>query len=480
MFARHRPLFKAHDIRGASTLFDDFLMARLAQVFARQYTDKGASKVALGFDVRPKSEQLAQYFYHAFITHGIEVIWLGLVSTPMLAYFAHHEADGNGVMMTASHSPKGTAGIKWLMNGNSSHQAEILAIFEQLHTATPLTCPAFATPPCQIQTTAYGDTLVQTIRALTEQPMPFLGKTGVIDCLNGATSQVAKQIFVSLGGTWIMLNNLPDGNFPKGNPDPTEPNRLAELQTAVLQHKANLGLAFDGDGDRLAVIDDKGRLVAFDWLIWLLAQASKTQHKPHILFDVKCTHRLTHLLMADEFSPIMVPTGSSHLRRLLQHDHPTASFAGELSGHFIFNDGKFICHDDGIYAGLRLLAYLGNKKLSSILDNLPPIFATPDLYLDAPNDNPKTFIQNLTTLIQHSSLKNHLIDIDGVRLEFDTGFILMRASNTANQLTLRATFDSRHDFQRISQNFCELLKTLDSNFANGISQTLHHYGELSV
>lgn len=474
MFARHRSLFKAHDIRGSALLFDDAFMVALATSFAKLYSEHSSTALVLGYDARPQSKTLALTFLPILQKAGIHIIWLGLTTTPAMAYFAHTKTAGNGIIMTASHSPKDILGLKWLVHGNSPDSEQIENLFAQL---TP--CPPIALPPnpAPISFQPYTQALLQVFNRLNRHDLSSM--TLVIDCLNGATSHLASTIFAQLGVKWIMLNNNPDGTFPKGNPDPTEPNRLAELQTAVLAHKADLGLAFDGDGDRLAVVDDKGRVVASDWLIWLLAQASQTTPAP-VIFDIKCSHTLTRLFKARHITPIMVKTGSSHLRRLLQGDHRMASFAGELSGHFIFNDGKFICHDDGIYAGLRLLAYLGNKKLSSILDNLPPIVATPDLYLDAPNDNPKAFMQNLTTLIQHSSLKNHLIDIDGVRLEFDTGFILMRASNTANQLTLRATFDSQHDFQRISQNFCELLTTLDSNFANSIAQTLHHYGELSV
>ncbi len=429
LFAAQQSLFRAYDIRGDQQYFTvDFIHA-LGEAFAQLYTSQSYdvqgentyhhntvpnstvlnnaesthqikdNTVVIGYDVRCGSDTIAQTLATILQQYGLTVIHLGLITTPMMAFWAQHYA-GHGIMVTASHSAKDTLGIKWLVANTSPSSLAIQQLYQQLYLCHTPSNAAFkpnnsaqdninnkVLPAGQI-TTTYIDAMVSVFnrihtyshqnnkddsRPLCKTTSTPLSKTDsklpltiVIDCLNGATSNIAHPLFERFCQHVIMLNDTPDGDFPTGNPDPTEPNRLAELQQAVIVNEADMGLAFDGDGDRLMIVDNRGKVVTPDHLLYLLAQVALTERSspsddssaPQVLYDIKCSHHLPKLLTALGASPIMTRTGSSLLRQQLQTDHSHAIFAGELSGHFIFNDGYFIVYDDAMYAGLRLLHWL--------------------------------------------------------------------------------------------------------------------------
>jgi len=476
-FAAQKALFRAYDIRGAQCYFTQGFVQALAQAFAQLYTTQhhnakshiqsqtqSSPTVTIGYDVRHGSDCIAKTVANTLQASGLKVIHLGLVTTPMAAFWAQ-QYDGHGIMVTASHSAKETLGIKWLVHNASPSHSEIQALYKQIanselssmadksHKDKVTTSPCL---PADTIANTYIETMVQVIRAIhpadkrvsnhkrskdslllrnVSQPTSDLENkldlTLVIDCLSGATSNIAKPLFERFCQRVIMLNDRPDGSFPTGNPDPTEPNRLAELQQTVIVNSADMGLAFDGDGDRLMIVDNSGKVVTPDHLLYLLAQVAITERQlaqnttdidkasdntlttPPVLFDVKCSHHLAKLLAALGAQPIMTRTGSSLLRQQLQTDQKQAIFAGELSGHFIFNDGYFIVYDDAMYAGLRLLNWLaftavptaaqtdkimlttdlwGELRsvlppydLTDITQNLPNLVSTADHYLPLPN-----------------------------------------------------------------------------------------------
>ena len=428
-FAAQKSLFRAYDIRGEHQYFTvDFIHA-LGIAFAQLYTSQSYdgqgentyhhntvpnstvlnnaksthhirdNTVVIGYDVRCGSDTIAQTLATILRQHGLTVIDLGLITTPMMAFWAQRYA-GHGIMVTASHSAKDTLGIKWLIANTSPSSLAIQQLYQQLYLCHNPSDDAFE-PNNRTQdkinnkvlstgqiTTTYIDAMVSVFNRIhtynchnnknaslllcetTRKPLSGaaskLALTIVIDCLNGATSNIAQPLFERFCQHVIMLNDTPNGDFPTGNPDPTEPNRLAELQQAVIVNEADMGLAFDGDGDRLMIVDNRGKVVTPDHLLYLLAQVALTERPspsddssaPQVLYDIKCSHHLPKLLTALGASPVMTRTGSSLLRQQLQTDHSHAIFAGELSGHFIFNDGYFIVYDDAMYAGLRLLHWL--------------------------------------------------------------------------------------------------------------------------
>ena len=431
-FAAQQSLFRAYDIRGARQYFTNDFIQALAQAFAQLYTAQKTSDTArtvvIGYDVRCGSNAIAQTLADILRQHGLFVIDLGLVTTPITAFWAQ-QYDGHGIMVTASHSAKDNLGVKWLVDNVSPSDSEIQALYKSLssnnlplnramepsnsqshcnnkannaqNTAIDLAPinPAFyniaadansnISPNIILSNEAIIDTYIQAIAevfsriqqqkdmvldnrlfpAATESKLDI---TVVIDCMSGATSRIAQPLFACFCKRVIMLNDTPDGDFPTGNPDPTEPNRLAELQQTVIVNTADIGLAFDGDGDRLMIVDNRGKVVTPDHLLYLLAQVAMTERPnphndptaPHVLFDIKCSHHLPKLLSALGANPVMTRTGSSLLRRQLQLSERYNIFAGELSGHFIFNDSYFIVYDDAMYAGLRLLHWLMNTAPS--------------------------------------------------------------------------------------------------------------------
>lgn len=463
-FIAQQSLFRAYDIRGAREYFTIDFIAVLGEVFANLYHSQSyynqsrqllersiiqpAKTVVIGYDVRFGSDVIAKTLIDILHKRGLIVVSLGLVTTPMMAFWAQ-QYDGHGIMVTASHSEKNILGIKWLLNNTSPSGLEIQTLYQQLshyhlnnyqlshYNSKHKTCPSndlnrqlqnfnynsdlndyFKTNkvchstelhgtkqsctkhssstqnsieqhsikqnsieqtdvinlPAKLIVSSYSDAIAQSFidinfasknRYAHDSKLDF---TVVIDCMNGATSIIAQSLFEQFCQRVIMLNSVPDGSFPTGNPDPTEPNRLAELQQAVIVSNADIGLAFDGDGDRLMVVDNSGKVIVADHLLYLLAQVAITERSastaelasaPTVLFDIKCSHHLPKLLSTLGATPIMTRTGSSLLRQQLHTSEPPI-FAGELSGHFIFNDGYFIAYDDAIYAGLRLLYWLAN------------------------------------------------------------------------------------------------------------------------
>lgn len=421
-FANQRSLFRAYDIRGDEQYFTPDFLHALSVAFVRLYqrssaaakamatshcmgdTDCKIPTVIVGYDVRRGSDDIAQMLATILQQQGLQVINLGLITTPMMAFWTE-QYDGHGIMVTASHSAKGVLGIKWLVNNTSPSAQDIQTLYQDLSPALTTVAPSHnqhgidpsitltayeqtidndlgselsvislptdtvATPYIQaiaeVLTTLYPK---QNLFSTPKHPAKKLNLTIVIDCMHGATSRIAKPLFNRFCQQVIILNDTPDGSFPMGNPDPTEPNRLAELQQTVIVHEADVGLAFDGDGDRLMVVDNLGKVINPDHLLYLLAKVAVTERlkplddalfdAPKVLFDVKCSHHLPILLSAMGATPVISKTGSSLMRQQLQCLDSHIVFAGELSGHFIFNDGYFTAHDDAMYAGLRLLHWL--------------------------------------------------------------------------------------------------------------------------
>ena len=442
-FTAQQSLFRAYDIRGARECFTlDFIIA-LGEVFATLYTyqsyydqnnhsynDLESKTVVIGYDVRLGSDSIANTLAEILTDCGLKVIYLGLVTTPMMAFWAQQYA-GHGIMVTASHSAKNILGIKWLLDNTSPSSLEIQALYQQLsqQNSQPnyykfhsywqkysLQNDSFSHKkdsqnhhycfkadiarnsnkkkgakqkdvsalPAKLIASRYIEAIAQSFTDINlasinrdshysiQNSSEYFAKskfdiTIVIDCMHGATSTIAQALFERFCHRVIMLNDTPDSNFPTGNPDPTEPNRLAELQQTVIVSNADMGLAFDGDGDRLMVVDNSGKVIVADHLLYLLAQVaiterpasvSDTTSAPVVLYDIKCSHHLPQLLDKLGATPIMTRTGSSLLRQQLQDFEQRPIFAGELSGHFTFNDGYFIAYDDAMYAGLRLVHWL--------------------------------------------------------------------------------------------------------------------------
>ncbi len=576
-FVAQHALFRAYDIRGDEHYFTPDFIEAVGNAFVRLYQRQPTSAypigevkyrtttVIVGFDVRCGSDKIAKQLAAILQEQGLQVLNLGLITTPMMAFWTE-QYNGHGIMVTASHSAKGILGIKWLVSNNSPSAQDIQALYHDLipvraqdktsctrarrkpyniNEAAPVNTASNVEPPAYISsstntdnqslddskhfnsandvskmlsviglptdivaapyieaiaevfTTIYPE---QNLSATNRRTIKKLDLTIVIDCMHGATSRIAAPLFTSFCQRVIIINDRPDGSFPMGNPDPTEPNRLAELQQTVIVNDADIGLAFDGDGDRLMIVDNSGKVVASDHLLYLLAKVAITQrpkslgiddsnidtltphcsslsHKklaakalsikdkalqaqllqaqalesqtlknqilnsikhttadsktvkaatiatPQVLFDIKCSHHLAPLLSTLGAEPIISKTGSSLMRQQLQSNDSPIVFAGELSGHFIFNDSYFTVYDDAMYAGLRLLHWLAYTaaydetlsadtdvwgepisappyQLTDVTDQLPKLVSTADHYLPIPQTAPMhcSVVKQLTQL----------------------------------------------------------------------------------
>ena len=420
-FIDQQVLFRAYDIRGARQLFTQAFIHALGNAFARLYLGVPCEKISptnriarnpvarnpidhnqsplsrsnyrsaqpntvvIGYDARCSSDTIAHTLADILHHQGLTVIYLGLVTTPMMAFWAERYS-GHGITVTASHSKKDILGVKWIVGTASPSHEDIKALYQNLTLISTAKSAnnannSFVHLPAKTVARTYIAAINNVLNHIHqpnfnknhEQCLDKLAVTVVIDCMNGATSNIAQPLFERFCQKVILLNDSPNGNFPSGNPDPTEPNRLAELQQTVIVHEADMGLAFDGDGDRLMIVDNRGKVVAPDHLLYLLAQVAITERAvsdtktitkssietvaPQVLFDVKCSHHLPQLLTKLGAVPVMTKTGSSLLRQQLASERQ-AIFAGELSGHFIFSDGYFMVFDDAMYSGLRLLHWL--------------------------------------------------------------------------------------------------------------------------
>lgn len=545
-FAAQHSLFRAYDIRGERQHFSSEFVQALGSVFAQLYNSQNhyhyvidnlrdnkvlynsklthnvkneaintskANTVVIGYDVRCNSDTIAQTIVDILRQYDLIVIELGLITTPMMAFWAQ-QYDGHGIMVTASHSAKDILGIKWLVNNVSSSSADIQTLYQQLHSYNPqninnskkqhrpqdklLNSNAISNtifnalsnndssrtslPTDQVATT-YINAIAQVFTRIYQHNdgIPIANSTKsskldltiVIDCMNGATSNIAQRLFERFCQNVIMLNDTPDGNFPTGNPDPTEPNRLAELQQTVIVNQADIGLAFDGDGDRLMIVDNSGKVVNPDHLLYLLAQVALNERPElltditdtvttsQILFDVKCSHHLPKLITQLGATPVMSRTGSSLMRQQLQTCKDHVIFAGELSGHFVFNDGYFIVYDDAMYAGLRLIHWLVNTaatvnnilpattdswgelrpvlspyKLTDITQNLPMMVSTADHYLPLSDTVPTNcpVVQQLAAFCHYLQ---HLVEESAPFDSFHNKFISSCKSSTCTCFSIR-------------------------------------------
>ena len=525
-FADQRSLFKKYDLRGNQALFTPKFIASLAFAFADLYETCGANTVVVGYDARHASLSIAQKIAEALKVKQIEVVWLGLVPTPLMAFWADRFA-GHGIIATASHSSKDVLGIKWQIAGKSPTPEQITSLFQHItcsslgsvvNTFAKPKAHTFNAQPADFfpaYTSAIQNALAQLSQHLSPFPSSHRPLQVVVDCLNGATGRLAQYVLTEFSD-WFQIvefiNAEPDGSFPYGNPDPTESGRLATLSLKVVSNNADLGIAFDGDGDRLAVVDNEGKVLAPDVLLYFLAKVAvadeiesptsntKDHTKPKVLFDVKCSHHLPTLLDGLGVASSMVQTGSSLLRQAVAND-ATVILAGELSGHYIFNDATskangLAGHDDALYASVRLLHWLAyqlakdKQTLSDRVNRLPMSVATGDIYVPLPTSEPTASGQSnqpiLSALkglgsrlvVNSNALKNKLglpadcraTLTDGIRLDFAQGFGIIRPSNTSPSLTVRFAANTLSDLQWVQGVFVNLMREIDAELAKRIAQ----------
>ena len=456
LFPAH--LFRAYDIRGLSIDFDKDLLYKIGRALGSTMREQDQHQVVVGYDVRTTSPTFAEHIRQGLMDCGLTVIDIGQVPTPVM-HHAARQHDGNGVMITASHCAGDQNGIKWVISNHPPTPEDIQAIREKVQSGQ------FVEGRGQSSVESFIDDYQEALLGDV-----ILGQSFeiAVDGMNGAMGAIALATLRAAGCQVSSLNTEPDGHFPHGAPDPSQAGRLDDLCNDVIISGADMGFAFDGDGDRLVVIDSEGQVVSPDQLIALYAQmVLETKPGADIIFDVKCSRMINTVVTEAGGRPVMVRSGNTFIRQALQSSRYDAAFGAEFSGHYFFNDGRGHDNDDGLYAALRLLEWLDQRgqSLGELLKSLPQRVGTPDLYLPLNGSDARQLLADVQSSAETLG-EGQLSLLDGIRLDFDDGFGIMRPSNTGPYLTVRFDGDSPEALQRIRQVFYGLVAPHHPTLAN--------------
>jgi len=442
-------IFREYDIRGTypSEINEDSI-AKIGQAIALKCTQEGVSEICVGRDGRLSGKTLLEAMCKSLSESGIAVIDIGLVTSPILYYAAKKNKSKSGVMITGSHNPKNDNGIKMVINDKPVSGTEILSLTKSINGGN--------NKAEIINDTNVIDQYITEVTHKIKLHNPNNLKV-VIDCGNGAAGVVAPELFKNLGCEVINLFSEVDGNFPNHHPDPGKLDNLQDLINAVKKEDADLGIAFDGDGDRVGLISGKGEIVFPDKIMMLFAKDILVKNKGgEIIFDVKCSNALADIITQNGGKPTMSPTGHFHIKNALRKTN--ALLAGEMSGHIFFND-TWYGFDDGHYAGVRILDLIARSNLSidELVSQLPSSYSTPELNINV-NDEEKFLI--IQRFVQECSLDGNKVAIDGLRIEFENGWGLLRASNTTPKLVLRFEGNTKEALNSIKTDFLNELKRI--------------------
>lgn len=448
-------IFRAYDIRGIvgqDITEDTFYSIGLA--LSHMIEGEPEKKVVLGFDGRLSSQALSEALKTGLREGGVNVTSVGLVPTPLLYFALTHLNVASGVMVTGSHNAKDYNGIKMVINGQTLKTDAIQALYE----ATQHSVKADT-----MGTYDETDILEPYVQAVADRIQLERQLKITIDCGNGVAGIVAGRLFRELGCQVEELYSELDGRFPNHHPDPSNESNLTTLRQHVLTHDCDVGLAFDGDADRLGVIDNQGNIIRADRILMILAQDVLSRHQgAKIVYDVKCSRFLKALIEKAGGEPIMCPTGHSKVKAEMKRTN--ALLAGEMSGHLFFKE-RWFGFDDALYSGARLLEILAKTKdpLVAISNDLPQSESTPELQVPIAEEHKFAFIDRIKKEIDFAPGECNFID--GVRCEYPNGWGLIRASNTTPCLVMRFEADDIDALKHIQATFKEKLLALDNQLA---------------
>jgi phosphomannomutase/phosphoglucomutase len=424
-----RGIFRQYDIRG---IVDRDLTVEAAQGVGRAYaaylSERGIrGAVAVGRDNRPSGGMLRDALVGALTECGVDVVDIGTVPTPLLYWSLHHLGVVGGIQITGSHNPPEYNGFKMCIGTDSLHGSGIQRLYALLEAGRFPSGKGSVRNEDVIE--RYVEDVVQRVGPLS-RPMRM-----VVDCGNGAGSLVAERLFSRLGvhATYIFCES--DGTFPNHHPDPTVVENLEDIIREVTARGADLGVAFDGDADRIGVVDRTGRIIWGDHVLILYARdvIERIGRDQPVIFDVKCSQALPDAISRAGGKPVMWKTGHSLIKEKMKE--LGAPIAGEMSGHMFFTEG-FYGHDDALYGAARLLRIVSDsgKQLDELLADVPKFVSTPELRVDCPDEEKFGIVEKAAA---HFKATHDVIDVDGVRILFGDGWGLIRASNTQPVLVTR-------------------------------------------
>lgn len=437
-------IFREYDIRGlADKELTDDVARSVASAFATTLIREGKKKISLGYDLRKSSERIHKAFCEGLTACGLEVIDLGLVPTPLVYFSVSHLKLDAGVSITGSHNPPE-------YNGFKLHRADRPVFGEEIQTLRKMIEKNdFVSGKGSVKPTDIIEPYGQYVRKLFK----FKKKIKVvIDAGHGMGGLVAPKLYKDLGHEVTELYTNLDSNFPDHHPDPTVPENLRDLQKKVLATRADVGIGFDGDADRIGIVDEKGQIIFGDKILLLYArEILKRKPGATIIGDVKCSKSVYDDITAKGGKALMWKTGHSLIKAKLKETH--AELGGEMSGHMFFVD-RWFGFDDAIYAGCRMLEIIdqNTKPVSQLLSDMPLLVSTPEIRVDCPDDKKFKIVERAVADFKKSF---KVVEIDGARIEFEDGWGLVRASNTQPVLVMRfeATSEKRlKEIQKLVEN----------------------------
>ncbi|MDP2075509.1 phosphomannomutase/phosphoglucomutase [Hydrogenophaga sp.] len=441
-------IFKAYDIRGVTpTALNEEVAEALGLAFGTQAMKLGEKSVAVGRDGRLSGPALSAALIRGLVAAGVDVIDIGLATTPML-YFAAATLCTSGIQVTGSHNPKDYNGFKMVLASRAIYGEDIQALRKTMEAESHTRADGGRVRLINVQA-AYQARIVGDIKI--SRPMKI-----VVDCGNGVAGASAPAIFRALGCEVIELFSEVDGNFPNHHPDPSKPENLQDVMRALRETDAELGLAFDGDGDRLGIVTKEGNNIYPDRQMILFSQDVLSRVPGgDIVFDVKCSQRLAPAIEAAGGVAHIYKTGHSLIKaRMKELNSP---LGGEMSGHIFFKE-RWYGFDDGTYAGARLLEIVSRSpNASAVLNALPTSFSTPELNVACAEGEPHAVVEKLIAMAKFDAPAK-VSTIDGVRVDWPDGFGLIRASNTTPVLVLRFEGQTTEALHRIEAVMLDLLK----------------------
>ena len=443
-----KSIFREYDIRGIyPDQIDENTTSHIAKAIAIKCEQENVQEICIGRDGRLSGESLLNSLEKSLSEYGINVKNIGLVTTPLLYFAAKKNKYKSGVMITGSHNPKNYNGIKLIINDKPVSGNEIYKLIVKNKNRSEV--------PGKIEYIDIKSKYIEEVKNSIQIVGDVQIKV-VIDCGNGAAGCIAPKLFKELGCEVVELFTEVDGNFPNHHPDPGKLENLEDLIEKVKSTKADLGLAFDGDGDRVGLVTDKGQVIYPDKILMMFSKQILNKNKGSIIFDVKCSNALQNLIKDLGGTPIMSPTGHFHIKNGIKDHNPL--LAGEMSGHIFFND-KWYGFDDGHYSGARIIELISDSKksISSINEELPSLFSTPELNITVTDETKFKIIEDFST---RCNLKGEKITIDGLRINFDNGWGLLRASNTTPKLVMRFEGNTEDDLKTIQSNFIDELSRI--------------------
>ncbi len=449
-----REIFKAYDIRGivGKTLTPEIVEA-IGHALGSEARQRAQTEICIGYDGRLSGPALADALSEGIRKAGVNVVNLGMVATPMVYFAAYHLKNNCGVMVTGSHNPPDYNGLKMVLAGETLSNETIQSLRHRIeykrYTFGDGRERNFDIAPHYIAKIKSDINLMRPLQV-------------TVDCGNGVPGAFAKTLYNAIGCRVDELFCEVDGHFPNHHPDPSVPENLVDLINALKTSRAEIGLAFDGDGDRLGVVTKDGRIIYPDRQLLLFAEDVLQRNAgANIIFDVKSTRNLSPWIQKLGGKPIMWKTGHSLVKAKIKETG--AALAGEMSGHVFFNDKdingnmRWYGFDDGLYAGARLLEILSHfANPSEVLNNLPDSINTPEQKIEMQEGEPHALIAQLQKTAKFEGA-TEIITIDGLRVEYEDGFGLMRPSNTTPVIVLRFEANNEAALQRIQAQFREVI-----------------------